>query len=118
MAKKAASVEEYIQAAPAAVRARLRQLRKIIKTVAPKAREKISYGIPYYGYRGPMAYFRLAQTHIGLYLPPPVIAEHKKELKGYSTSRATVRFPLDKRLPAALIRKLVRARMKKNEQGR
>ena len=62
-----------------------------------------------------LAYFRLSKKHIGLYFPTPVIAEHKKELKGYGTSTATVRFPLDKKLPAALIKKLVKARVNKNE---
>jgi len=76
----------------------------------------MSYGMPYYGYKGRLAYFRLAKTHIGLYIPPPVIAEHKKELEEYGTSTATVRFPLNKKLPAKLIQKLVKVRVKKNEE--
>ena len=57
------------------------------------AQERISYGIPYYGYKGRLAYFRYTKEHIGLYVPPPVIEEHKKEIKAYGTSKATVRFP-------------------------
>ncbi len=71
--------------------------------------------MPYYSYKGRLAYFALFKGHIGLYLPPPVIAEHKSELEDYETAMATVRFPLDKKLPVVLIKKLVKARMKKNE---
>ncbi|MEW6035084.1 MAG: DUF1801 domain-containing protein [Candidatus Micrarchaeota archaeon] len=115
MAKKPNDVSSYIAAAPKEARAKLAQMRKIVKAAAPKAEEKISYGMPYYAYRGRLAYFRLAKRHIGLYIPTPIVAEHRKELKGYKTAAATIRFPLDEKLPAALIRKLVRARAKKNE---
>jgi uncharacterized protein YdhG (YjbR/CyaY superfamily) len=71
--------------------------------------------MPYYDYNGRLAYFRLAKAHIGLYIPPPVIEEHKRELKEYETTLSTIRLPLDKKLPAALISKLVIAKMKKNE---
>ena len=71
--------------------------------------------MPYYGYRGRLAYFRHWKAHIGLYIPTPVIEEYKSELENYETARATVRFPLDKKLPVVLIKKLVKARMKKNE---
>ncbi len=116
--KKPKSVYTYLQSAPPKVRLMLKEMRSIIKAAAPSAQEKISYGMPYYSYKGRLAYFGFAANHIGLYIPTPIIAKHKKELKGYSyaASGATVRFPLDKKLPAALIKKLVRARMKMNEQ--
>lgn len=109
------SVDEYIAAAPKETRAKLVQLRRIIKAAAPKADEGISYGMPYYGYKGRLVYFGLWKAHIGIYIPTPVIEEHKSELEDYKTTNATVRFPLDKKLPVALIKKLVRARVKKNE---
>jgi uncharacterized protein YdhG (YjbR/CyaY superfamily) len=71
--------------------------------------------MPYYGYKGRLAYFRIASSHIGLYIPPPVIRDFKKELKGYSTTQATIRLPLDRKIPVALIKRLVRARMRWNE---
>jgi uncharacterized protein YdhG (YjbR/CyaY superfamily) len=111
------SVDAYITAAPMQVRGKLVRLRAAIKEAAPAATEGISYGIPYYSYKGPLAYFRLAKGHIGLYIPPPVIEEHLDELSAYGTARATVRFPLKGKLPAALIKKLVKARMRTNEAG-
>jgi uncharacterized protein YdhG (YjbR/CyaY superfamily) len=116
--KSPKDVDSYIEAAPREARAKLIQLRKIIKATAPKADERISYGMPYYEYKGRLAYFSAFKKHLGLYVPPPVIEEHKKELEGYETAKSTVRFPIDRPLPIALVKKLVKARMEKNEAGR
>ena len=115
---KPKDVDAYIAAAPKAVQGKLKQLRAIIRKTAPAAGERISYGMPYYAYKGRLAYFSLWKSHIGLYVPTPVLEEHKRELDAYETTSATVRFPLHKNLPVALIKKLVRARMNKNEAGR
>ena len=71
--------------------------------------------MPYYSYKGRLAWFGLHTTHIGLYLRPPVIEEHKVELKGYQTTKSAVHLSLDKEIPVALVKKLVRAAMKKND---
>jgi uncharacterized protein YdhG (YjbR/CyaY superfamily) len=116
---KSKTVEAYIASAPVKVRRKLREIRSAIRKAAPKAQEKISYGMPYYSYQGRLAYFALARSHIGLYIPPPILQDHRKELKAYSTSAsATVRFPLDKELPIGLIGKLVKARARWNEAKR
>jgi uncharacterized protein YdhG (YjbR/CyaY superfamily) len=113
--KKAANVDEYIDAAPKAVREKLRQLRALIHEVAPNAVERISYGMPYYEYKGRLIYFSLAKAHIGLYIPTPVIEEHRTEIAGYYATKATLHLPLDEDLPVELIKMLVIARMKQNE---
>ena len=112
--RKAKNVEEYIAAAPAELRAKLREMRSLIRAAAPGAIEKLSYGMPYYGLEGRLAYFAWAKNHIGIYIPPPVIQMHAKELKGYETAKATVRFPHGKKLPKAMIRKLVKTRIALN----
>lgn len=112
--KQAADVDGYIKNAPDKIRDMLSELRNAITSAAPEALEKISYGMPYYGYHGRLAYFRYTKTHIGLYIPPPVLQQYKKELSGYSTSVSTIRFPLNKTLPIPLIIKLIKARMKIN----
>ncbi len=111
----AGDVDTYIEAAPEAVRGKLAQLRATIKAACPEAQERISYQMPYYDYHGRLAYFGVARNHIGLYVPTPVVAEHRQELAGYKAAGATIRFPIDKPLPVALITKLVKARMQKNE---
>ena len=117
-APKPKNVDAYIAAAPKAVRAKLNQLRSIITKTAPEAGERISYGIPFYEYKGRLAYFSAWKSHIGLYLPTPILQEHKSELTAYETTKATVRFPLHRKLPPGLIRKLIRARLKKNDARR
>jgi uncharacterized protein YdhG (YjbR/CyaY superfamily) len=112
---KPKDVDAYIAAAPKEVQGKLKELRAVIRKTAPAAVEGISYGMPYYSYKGRLAYFNVWKAHIGLYVPTPVLEEHKKELDAYETTDATVRLPLDKKLPVTLIRQLVRARMKKNE---
>ncbi len=116
--KKAKDVDSYIAAAPKKVQRQLKALRSAIKAAVPAATEKISYGMPYYGYKGRVAYFGLAKAHIGLYIPTPVLEEHKSEIGRYYASKATVHLPLEKKLPVALIKKLVRARVKKNDAGK
>jgi uncharacterized protein YdhG (YjbR/CyaY superfamily) len=112
--KKSTSVDEYILSAPKDLQPRLREIQQIIKDIVPESEEKISYGMPYYGYKGRLAYFAYSKDHLGLYIPPPIIENHKEELKEYSTSTATVRFPLDKKLPVGLIKQLLQARIKLN----
>ena len=112
---KPKDVDAFIAAAPKEVRGKLKELRTVIKKIAPDAVERISYGMPYYHYNGRLAYFNYWKAHIGLYLPTPTIEEHRSELKAYETSRATVRFPLGERLPITTIGKLIKARMQTNE---
>jgi uncharacterized protein YdhG (YjbR/CyaY superfamily) len=115
MKKAPKDVDEYIARTPKEMQNKLREVRAAIREASPTAVESISYGMPYYNYRGRLAWFGLAKTHIGLYLRPPVVEEHKDELAEYETTKSTVRFPLDRKIPVPLIKKLVKARMKKNE---
>ncbi len=106
----------YVAHAPEPAAQKFSQLRAIIRSAAPKASESISYGMPYYHYKGRLAYFGLCRKHIGLYVPPPVIAGHSSELKDFVTTKSAVHLPLDRKLPASLIRKLIKARMIINEK--
>ena len=84
---------------------------------APAAVERLSYGMPYYHYKGRLAYFNLWKR-ISDFTFLSVLEEHQSELKGYETNMATIRFPLDKRLPLALIKKLLKARTKRTRLDR
>ena len=120
--RKPKDVDFYIASAPKEVQSKLQQIRKAIKEVAPDAIESISYQMPYYAKKGNLTWnkrsivwFGLQSRHIGLYLPPPIVEEHKRELAAYKTTKSAIHFPLDKKLSIALIKKLVKARMKKND---
>lgn len=111
---KARTVDEYINKAPAEVRGKLNELRSLIKRIAPKSVERISYGMPFYDYKGPLVYFAAMKDYIGLYIPPPIIANHQKELQKYKTTKSAIHLPSDK-LPTGLIKKLVKARVEHND---
>ncbi len=115
---KIRTVDEYIANAPKQIQSRLKELRSAIKSAAPKASEKISYGMPYYSYKGRLIYFGFAKNHIGIYTMPPIVEEFGKELKKYQTGKATIRLPLDENLPIELIKKLVKARVKFNDNAK
>lgn len=108
-------IDAYVEAAPQEARIMLVHLRKIVRAAAPGANEGISYGMPFYNYNGALVWFAAFKNHIGFFVRPPVIEEHKQDLKGYETTKSTVRFPIGKPLPVALIRKLIKARIAKNE---
>jgi uncharacterized protein YdhG (YjbR/CyaY superfamily) len=95
----------------------LREVRAAIREAVPDAREGISYRMPYYDYKGRLAWFGLHTEHIGFYVRPPIIEEHREELTGYKTTKSAVHLPLDGKIPVPLIKKLVKARMKKNDAG-
>ncbi len=110
-------VDRYVARAPKEVRTKLAQLRRAIRAVAPDADETISYRMPGYSYagydfRGVFAWFGLQRRHIGLYLRPPTIEKHRRELAGYATTKSAVHLPLDDPIPTKLVQKLVRASLR------
>jgi len=110
------SVDDYIAEQPVEIWEKLNELRQVIKRAAPKADEAISYGMPAYKFYGVLVYFGAYQNHIGFYPTGSGISAFKKELSVYEGSKGTVRFPIDKPLPLTLIKKIVRFRLKENEQ--
>ncbi|GEP93414.1 Uncharacterized conserved protein YdhG, YjbR/CyaY-like superfamily, DUF1801 family [Chitinophaga terrae (ex Kim and Jung 2007)] len=111
MERKAPNVDAYIAGFPTAVQQLLNEMRKIIRKAAPKAEEKISYGIPAYRQNGNLVYFAAFKNHIGFYPTPSGIEKFKKELSSYKQSKGTVQFPLDQPLPADLISRIVKFRI-------
>jgi uncharacterized protein YdhG (YjbR/CyaY superfamily) len=109
--RTATTVDEYLAALPADKRAALQWLRRHIRATAPTAEECISYGIPAFRLDGKLlVHFGAAARHCAFY-PGAVVESHKDDLAGYDTSKGTIRFPPETPLPAALIRKLVKAQI-------
>jgi uncharacterized protein YdhG (YjbR/CyaY superfamily) len=112
----AKDVESYLAATPEAMRAALERLRQTIKAAAPQATEGISYHIPVYKQNGPLVGFAAFKQHCSFFvMGTSVMKAYKDELKAYATSKGTIRFPAEKPLPAALVKKLVKARIEENE---
>src|SRR5688572_27746669 len=116
MTIKPATIDEYLAAVSDDKRAALEKLRRTIKSAAPKAEECISYGLPAFRQGRMLVAFGAAAKHCSFYpMSSRTIDAHKNELNGYSTSKGTIRFQTGKPLPAALVRKLVKARLAENE---
>ena len=109
----AKSVDAYLKAAPAAVRPKLEQMRALFKAAAPKAEEGISYGMPYYKQDGALGGFALFKSHIGFF-PGAIVKDFADDLTAYKTSKGTIQLPLDKPLPVALIKKILKAGLVRN----
>jgi uncharacterized protein YdhG (YjbR/CyaY superfamily) len=112
----AKDIDEYLSLVPIDVRDTLEKLRSTIKTIAPKAVEKISYQIPTFNYLGPLVGFAAFKNHCSFYvMSHEVMNMFKEELKSYDTATATIRFSADKPLPELLVKKIVKARIEENE---
>ena len=118
----AESVDSYLSALPEEVRAALEKLRKIIKAAAPETTEVVSYRVPIFKHQGhPLVGFGATKNHCSFFVMsssmiPKLARMRTGELKRYDVSGATIHFTPDKPLPAALVTKLVKARIAENEE--
>lgn len=114
MRAKAQNVDAYIAGFPPDTAAKLREMRALIKELAPEADETISYAIPSYKLKGMLVHFAGYANHIGFYPGAAGITEFADELAAFKTSKGTVQFPLDRPLPIKLITKIVKFRVNQN----
>jgi uncharacterized protein YdhG (YjbR/CyaY superfamily) len=120
MPPSARTVDAYLAALPDTQRAALQKLRATIRSAVPTAEECIRYGVCAFRHEGaPLVGFGAARNHCALFLMSGTTVEvHAADLAAYDTSKGTVRFPPDKPPPAALVRKLVKARLAENAARR
>lgn len=109
------TVDEWLARLSDAQRAALEKLRTQIKGVVPGADEVISYGQPTFKLNGHLVAFGAFKNHLSFFpMNSVVIGEHAAELKGYQTSKGTIQFTLEKPIPAAVVKKIVKARAAQN----
>lgn len=114
--EKSASIDEYIAGFPTETQKVLEQVRAIIKKEAPNAEETISYAIPAFNLnKHNLVYFAGYKNHVSLYPVPKGSATFEKEIAKYKSGKGTMQFPLDKPLPAGIITKIVKYRIRENE---
>jgi uncharacterized protein YdhG (YjbR/CyaY superfamily) len=110
------SVDEYLAGVPEPARSTLIKMRAAIRSALPSdATETISYKIPAFKRKNILIWFAAFSDHCSLFPTAAIIEEFKDELKGFSTSKGTIHFPTDKPLPTALIKKIVKARLKQDQ---
>jgi uncharacterized protein YdhG (YjbR/CyaY superfamily) len=110
------TVDEYLAGVPEPARSTLQKVRAAIRSAAPPgATETISYRIPAFRYKGVLMWFAAFSKHCSLFPTASVIEKFKNELKVHTISKGTIQFPTDKPLSAALIKKMVKARVAQME---
>ena len=114
----AKNVDEYLAAVPEPARTTLNTIRAVIRSaVPPESTEAITYGIPTFKYKGSLLAFAAFKNHCSLFpMSLAVIDTFKNELKPFLASKGTIRYPLDKPLPSALVKKLVKARIAEKDR--
>lgn len=114
----AKTVDGYIASFPKPAQVMMKQLRSAIRSTCPQATETISYAIPFYeyksaGYTGRMMYFAGYKSHIGVYVVPRKIPVGlAKQVAKYKKAKSTLQFPIGTKIPVAMIKQLVKIRMK------
>jgi uncharacterized protein YdhG (YjbR/CyaY superfamily) len=112
--KKFKTMDEYIVSFPKNVQTILQEMRQTIHNAAPQAEETISYSMPAFKQKGVLVWFAAFKNHIGFFPTALGVEAFKAELRDYSTSKGTIRFPLDKPIPFDLVKKIVEYRIKEN----
>lgn len=119
MKTKADTIDQYLAGLPPSQRAALQQLRKAIRAAAPKAVECITYRLPGFRQDGMLVAFGARANHCALYLmSSSTLDSFEDSLEDFDTSPGTIRFQPTRPLPAALVKKLVKARIAENASRR
>jgi uncharacterized protein YdhG (YjbR/CyaY superfamily) len=116
---KPKDVDEYLAAVPEPARSTLKHMRAVIRSVVPAGTtEVISYGIPTFRYKRGLVAFAAFSKHCSFFpLGSSALDSFKEELKDFRVSKGTLHFPLDKPLPDALVKKIVKARIVENDES-
>lgn len=108
MRKAAADFEDYFQDFPEEVRQRLQAMRLAIQAAAPEATEAISYAIPTFKVKGKnLVHFAGYARHVGFYPGARALEAFLPDLAEYKTSKGTVQFPNNRKLPLDLVKRMV-----------
>lgn len=117
---KPTTVAEYIAAAPAGARTKLRQLRATVRAAAPKSTEALKWGSPTVSYGRILVAYAAFRNHLSFMPTPRVIKAFAKELAPFKVGKSSVSFPLEAPLPLALVKRMtaLRARLSREEDAR
>ena len=109
---KPTNVDEYIDAAPANAKEKLKKIRSILKMVAPNATEILKWGKPVFLENRILFSYSAYKSHLNFMPTGPAMDPFKEELTKFITGQDTIQFPYDKPLPKVLIHKIASFRVK------
>lgn len=115
--KQFKTIDQYIASFPKSTQTILEKIRQVIKESAPTAKEAMKYGIPTFVLSENLVHFAAFKNHIGFYPTPKAILAFRKELSIYKQAKGSVQFPIDKPIPFAIIKKIVKFRVE-NTKGK
>lgn len=110
--KKPTTVDEYIEAAPKEAQGKLREIRAVLKKVAPKAKEKLKWGAPVFEEGRILFSYSAHKSHLNFSPTGPAMKPFKEELAKFKTGKDTIQLPYDKPLPKGLLRRIAAFRAK------
>jgi uncharacterized protein YdhG (YjbR/CyaY superfamily) len=116
MAGDIKGVDEYIAGFDVEKQRTLNEFRNFIKTAAPAATEKISYGMPTFYLKGVLVHFAAFKDHYGFFPGPSGIDKFEKELAPYRTGKGTLSFPFNQQIPWDILKKVVQYRVEENSE--
>jgi len=105
------TIDDYLNGLSEPARSKLEELRAAIQTAAPEATEIISYRMPAFRQKKILVWFAAFTNHCSLFPTSSTIRQFKDDLKHFPTTKGSVHFDYNKRLPIALIKKIVKARL-------
>ncbi|MES1218978.1 MAG: DUF1801 domain-containing protein [Bacteroidota bacterium] len=111
---KPTTIAEYIKAAPKEAQEKLREMHTCIRDAAPGAIEGLKWGMPSFSYKRILVTFAGFKHHIGFYPTPSAVKAFEKSLVKYKTASGSIQFPLEKRLPLSLIKKITMFRVRES----
>ena len=111
------SIDEYIAACPPESQKYLQQIRKLIHTLVPDAKEKISYQIAAFERNGKnLIHFAGWKQHVSLYPVPAGSEAFERQIAKYAGGKGTLKFPLDEPLPLKLIERVIKLHLDVNKK--
>ncbi|MDQ6824774.1 MAG: DUF1801 domain-containing protein [Candidatus Eremiobacteraeota bacterium] len=114
--KQCKTIDAYIKTFPNKTQEILETMRETIRKAAPQAVEAISYQIPTFKLNGNLVHFAAFKNHIGFYPTSSGTKAFKRELSQYKGAKGSVQFPIDEPIPYDLVKKIVRFRLKENQE--
>jgi uncharacterized protein YdhG (YjbR/CyaY superfamily) len=113
---KSQTIDEYIEAARPEAREKLREMRACMRKIAPDAQESLKWGMPAFSSRRILVMFAGFKRHIGFYPTASAVKAFAKDLEGFKTAKGSIQFPLERPLPLALIRRIMKSRVRESRK--